>query len=99
MTRLATLRETSLVRILVAIGTLVEGDACISWLIVRSRRMALGALNLSVESGQRITRLRVIELADANRLPIFELVALLTGLPKTSLVRILVTGGAAGRQT
>jgi hypothetical protein len=61
--------------------------------------MALGALNMRVDSGQGIAGLRVVELDDTNRLPIFEVVALLTGLTKPSLVRILVTGSAAGRQT
>jgi hypothetical protein len=97
--RLATLSETSAVRILVAIGTLVEWNSRISRPIIRTRRMALGALNMRVDSGQGIAGLRVVELDDTNRLPIFEVVALLTGLTKPSLVRILVTGSAAGRQT
>ena len=96
---LATLQETPPVRILVAIGTLVEWNSRISRPIIRTRGMALGALNMRVDSGQGIAGLRVVELDDTNRLPIFEVVALLTGLTKPSLVRVLVTGSAAGRQT
>ena len=97
--RLATLSETAAVRILVAIGTLVEGNSHISWTTIRTRRMALGAFNLSVEAGQGIARLRVIELTDADRLPVFKVVALLAGLPKASVMWILMTASAAGQQT
>lgn len=61
--------------------------------------MALRALHLSVQSGQRIARLRVIELADADGLPVFEVVALLAGLPQSSVVGILVAGRASRPQS
>ena len=95
---LATLQETPPVRILVAIGTLVERNSRITRPIVHTLRMALGARHLSVQTGQRIARLRVIELTDADCFPVFKVVALLTGLPEPSVVRVLVAGSAGGRQ-
>lgn len=95
---LATLRKTSMMRILMAVRTLVEGNARIARLVVGPRSMALGALNLRVQSGQRIARLRVIELRDADRLPLFDVMTLLAGLSEPSVVRILVTSGAGRGQ-
>jgi hypothetical protein len=59
--------------------------------------MALGALNLSVQTGERISRFRVIKLADADYLPVFEVMTLLTRCSETSIMRILMTTGARGR--
>ena len=77
VTRLAALGEASAVRIFVAIGALIERDAHILRLAVRSVGVALRALHFLVQSGQRITRLRVIKLtlarADADRLPVHKL--------------------------
>jgi len=76
---LALLLKTSAMRIPVAIGTLVEGKAGVSRSIIGARRMALGALHRGMQSGQRIARPGVIELAGADCIPVFEIVALLAG--------------------
>lgn len=62
VTGLAALREAPPMRVLVAVGALVERNAHILRLAVRSVRVALGALHLGMQAGQRITCLRVIEL-------------------------------------
>lgn len=96
---LATLREAPMMRIFMAIGTLVEWDTFISRLIVRSRRMAFGAANLNVQTSQRITGLGVIELANADSFPVIEIVTLLTGLSEPSAVRILVARSAGSQES
>ena len=58
--------------------------------------MALGACHLSVQAGQRVASFGVIELAYAEGLPIFEVVALLAVLSESSGMRILVAGSAGG---
>ena len=100
--RLAALREASVVRVLVAIGALVERNAHVLWLAVRSVGVALGALHLGMHAGQRITRLGVIELglarlADIDALPIHEIVALQTVLTEAALVLVFVATDAASR--
>jgi hypothetical protein len=96
--RLATLDKTSAMRIFMTIRALIESDSRVSRLIVWSLRMALGALDLSVQTGERISRLRVIKLADADYLPVFEVVALLAGCSETSIMRVLMTTGTRGGQ-
>lgn len=88
--RLAGLREAAVVRVLMAVGTLVEWDANIPWLAIRSIRVALGALHLRVQTGKRISSFRVIELSDIDLLPVNEVVAGDTVLPKASFVLILM---------
>lgn len=51
VTRLAALRETAMVRILVAIGTLRKRDTAVLRLTVRSARVALRTLHLRVQPG------------------------------------------------
>jgi hypothetical protein len=97
--RLATLDKTSAMRIFMTIRALIESYSRVPRLIVWSRCMALGALNLRVQTGERISRLRVIKLADADYLPVFEVVALLAGCSETSIMRILMTTGTRGRQS
>src|ERR1700680_3723841 len=99
MAGLAALRKTSMMRILMAIRTLVEWDSRVSRLGLRARRMTFRARNLSMQSRQRIARPRMVELADANRLPILEVVALLTTGPKPTAVRVLMAGRTGGRYT
>jgi len=60
--------------------------------------VTLLALHLLVQAGQRITRLRVIELA-GRIFPIDEVVALQTFLPESPFVEILVTRYARLRNT
>lgn len=98
MARLASLlRETAVMRIGVAIGTSLEGQADVPGLVVGSRRVTLRARHLRVQSRQRIPGLVVVELRDI--LPVFEIVALLTVLPQPSLVLVLVTVHAIGRNS
>ena len=81
-----------MVRITVAIGTLPERDSRIPRLIVRSRRMALCAGNLSVQSAERILGFRVIELShpDRYRFPVVVVMALQAIGAQPSLVLILM---------
>jgi len=85
------------VRVFVAIGTLVEGDASVLRLAVRSVGVALGALHFFMQPGQGIARLRVIELTDINLLPVDEVVTRLTIRTKMSFVLVFVAGRAGGR--
>src|ERR1035438_7721088 len=94
MAGLAALRETAVVWVGVAIRTLGKRNPSIPRFAVRAGRVALLALHLEVHPGQRILRLRVIKLADVNRLPIREVMALNAIRAETSFMRILVTGGA-----
>lgn len=96
--RLATLGKAAVVRVFVAVGALIKGDAHVLRLAIGPVGVALGALHLRVQARQRITRLRVIELAGADRLPVFEIVALLTRCPETTFVLILVTRDTASRE-
>ena len=66
--------------------------------------MALGALHLGMQAGQWIACLRVIELgltrlADVDRLPVHEIVALQAIRTQATFVLICVAGGAGGRHT
>ena len=94
----AGLRETAVVWILVAIGAEIEGYADVLRLAIGTVGVALGALHLSVQAGQRIAGLAVIELADVELFPVDEIVAGLAGRPQASLVKVLVTGNAGGRE-
>lgn len=93
---LAALREAAMMRVLVAVGALVERYANILRLSVGPVGVALGALHLRVQTGQRVTGLGVIELAHVDRLPVDEVVARLAIGAKASLMLILVAGDATG---
>ena len=91
MTSLAGLAgKTSLMRIRVAVIALSERKSVITRHTIGSGRVTLLAFHLLVQPGERITGLRVIELA-RRILPVDEVVTLQTLLPETSLVEILVT--------
>lgn len=96
---LATLGKCSAVRIFVAVGTLIEWNAHVLWFCIWAVGMALGALYLGMQPGQRISRFRVIELVNVDLLPVHEIVTGLTRWPEPSFVLILVAGGAGGRET
>lgn len=85
-------------RVLVAVAALVKRNAEVLGLSVRTIRMALRALHLGMQPSQRITRLRVVELAGIDRLPVFEVVTLLAIRPQPSFVLIFVASAARGRQ-
>lgn len=85
-------------RVLVAIRTLIKGNAHVPRLSVGAIGVALRTLHLQVQPRQRVACLGVIELANVDRLPIDEVVARNTILPKPSFMLILVTGGACGRK-
>lgn len=99
MAGLASLRETAAMRVFMTIGTLIEGNANILGLAVSSIAMALGALHLRMRSGQRIASLGVVELADADRLPVHEVVTGLAILAETALVLVLVARNTARGDT
>ncbi len=86
-------------RIAVAVGAQAEWNTGISWFVVRARSMALLAFHLRVQPGQRIASLRVIELLDLYRLPVFKVVALGAVWTESSLVLVLVTGDAIRRKS
>ena len=73
---LASLRESAVVWITMAIRALPKRNARVAWLVVGTRRVALFARNLHVHACQRITGFRVIKLLRADRLPIGRIVAL-----------------------
>jgi len=99
MTGRTSLRETPVVRILVAVGALVEGDTHVLRLTIGSVGMALRALHLSVQPSQRIPGLRVIELSDLQRLPVLEVMTLQTILAETAFVLIFMAGDACRRHS
>ncbi len=90
------LRETAVMRIFVAIGTLVERNSRILRLAIGAIRMTLRALHLRVHSRQGVASLRVIELADVDLLPILEVVARLAGGSEPPFVLVLVASEASG---
>ena len=83
-------------RILMALGTLIERNAYVLRLSVWPIGVALGALHLQVQPGQRVARLGVIELTHVDRLPIDEVVAGSAILAQPPLVLILVASDASG---
>lgn len=95
MARLASLRKAAVVRILMAIGALAERNTYILRLAVCAICVALGALHLGMQAGQRIARLRVIELCGADGFPVLEVMALLAGRTKSAFVLIFVTANAS----
>lgn len=96
---LASLREAASMRILMAIRTQIKRNARVPRLIVWPRRVTLAALHLRVQPGQRISRLRVIELPHIDCLPVVEVVALLARRAQTPFVRVLMASPAGGRQS
>jgi hypothetical protein len=91
--------EASTVGVLVAVRALVERNPRILRLAIRFVGVALRALHLGVQPRQWVARLRVIELGNADLLPVFEIVALLTGRTKAALMGVLVTTAACGGET
>ena len=65
-----------MVRIRMTIRALGKRYARVARLAISARRVALLALHLGVQSGQWKSRFRMVELADCNRFPIGEIVAL-----------------------
>ena len=92
--RLASLRETAVVEVGVAIGALAEWKSRVTRLAIRARRMALLALHLRVLPGEGVTRLAVIELPYRDRFPVRVVVALQAIGPKAPLVLVFVAGRA-----
>jgi hypothetical protein len=75
MATLAPLRKATVMRILVAVKTLVERNTAVLRFSIRRGDVALAALHLGMQSGQRVAGARMIELAYVDRLPIGEVVA------------------------
>jgi hypothetical protein len=98
----ALLSKAAMVRVGMAVGTLGKGQANVSRLVARSRRVTFLARHLGVHTGQRIARSGVVELptlTDAGNLPVVVVVALQTVLTQPALVLILVAGHAAVRNS
>ena len=95
----AGLRETAMVRVLVAIGAQVKGDADVLRFAIGTVSVALGALYLRVQAGEGIAGLGVIELGHVDGFPVDEVVAGLAGGAQATLVKILVAGHAGCGQT
>ena len=98
MARLAALGKAAVVRILMAIGALVERNTHVLRLPVGSVGVALGALHLGMQAGQWIACLRVIELCGADGFPVLEVMALLAGRTESALVLVFMTANASGRE-
>ena len=103
MAGLATLRETAVMWIAVAIRALAKQNSGVARLIIGICRMALRARDLSMVAGQGITSFRMVELRltgliDADRFPVFEVMALLACLPKAAAVRVLMASRACRGQ-
>jgi len=84
--------EASLVGIGVAVVALRERNPNVPRLIIRPGGVALFALHLPVQAGQRVAGLRVIE-SPRNILPVIEIVAVCAVRAQASAVRVFVTGG------
>lgn len=91
--------EAAPMRIRVTIAAFAEGNSCISRFPVMAWRMAILACDLRVQSGQRVARFRMVQLADAEGLPVGVVMALQTIRAQPSFVLILVATGAALRET
>lgn len=93
VTRLTGLRrETSTMRIGVAIGASIERYSDPSRLAVAPRRMTFLTSHLGMQPGERVAGLGVVELGSI--FPVLEVVALLTILPQAAIVLILMAGNA-----
>jgi len=93
VTGLAALGEAAVMRVLVAIRALVERNSDILRLAISAVGVALGTFHLGMQSGERVSSLRVIELPHADHLPVLEVVACLAGRAETAFVLILMTAG------
>ncbi len=98
MTSRARLLEAAVVRVLVTVVALAEGDALVPRLAVGSGSVALLALDLLMLPGKRVARLRVIKFL-RHTFPVIEIVTALAFLAEPSLVEIFVASGAGGRHT
>ena len=96
--RLATLREASVMRIGVAVGTFAEGDTGIAWFAGRVWGVAFLALHADVRSRQGISRLGMVKWPDREGFPVHIVVALLAISAQPPLMRVLVTGGTGLRE-
>ena len=82
-----------------AIRAVAKRDSDIAGLFVRPRSVALLASDLSMQTRERILRERMIELTDADRLPVAGVVTLQAIGPEPALVLVLMTGGATRRDS
>jgi len=96
--RLAGLRKTAAVGITVAVRALAEGNSRVTRFVVGAGCVALCAGHRGVQAGQGILGLRMVKLPHRDRLPIAVAMALRAILAEASLVLILVTSHATGRQ-
>ena len=90
------MREAAAVRIFMAIGAQIKGDAGVLRFAIGTIGMALGALHLRVQAGERVTCPAVVKLAYIERFPVDEIVARLAIWAEPPLVKILMAGNAGG---
>jgi hypothetical protein len=81
------------------IRALAEGNSHVPWFLVGTGSMALSASSLRMQTGERISGQGMVELADADALPVCEVMALQAVGAEASFVLILVAGGATGRDS
>ena len=77
-----------------AIATLAKGYSGVTWLLVRSWSVALLAGYLSMQARKRIACKRMVKLGGADHFPVAVIVTLQTVGPETSLMLVLMAGGA-----
>jgi hypothetical protein len=94
VTGLASLGKATVVGIAVTVRAFPERNSRVTQFIVRSRRVALRARNLTVQSGQRILCLQVVELTDGDVLPVGIVMALQAIRTQSSLVLVLMASSA-----
>src|SRR5450432_701631 len=82
-----------------AIRAAAKRGSDIARLFVGPRSVALLARDLSMQVRERIVRERMIELADADRLPVAGVVTLQAIRPEPTVVLVLMTGSAGWRDS
>ena len=97
--RLAGRFESPAMRIRVAIRAAAKGESGVTRLFVFPRKMALLASHFGMQTREGIAGFGVVELADADGLPVVLVVTLQAVGTKLPLVLVLMTRGAARRNS
>jgi hypothetical protein len=96
---LAGLRKTSTMGIGMTISAVAEGDSGIARLFVRARRVSLLAADQDMRARERVMRKRMIELADADCLPVGRVVTLQAIRSEPAVMLVLMTGDTTRRDS
>ncbi|MGA7171857.1 MAG: hypothetical protein WBX08_22070, partial [Candidatus Sulfotelmatobacter sp.] len=99
MTGLTGLRKTTTMRIGMAIVAAAKRDSGVARQFVLAGSVTLLARNFDVQSGERITRERMIELANIDLFPLRKVVTLQAVGAKPTLMLVLMTVDALGGNT